>query len=157
LALYALVAGLAVAAILQGWFGVLGGNYLALSSVLALCLSGIGLCVVGAASLIGPPGIALNALVFLLFANPIAGVAMPKEFVAAPWGDVGQWFPPGAGASLLRSITYFPAAPTALSWLVLVGWVAVGLVLFALGNRNRQGKPNAQVSHGQAELGPAPA
>jgi hypothetical protein len=135
LLVYSVVAGLSITALLQGWFGVLGGAFLANVGVFAACLMAIGMTIVGFASLLGRPGIPIGPVVFLLFANPIAGVAMPPEFLPTPWGTVGQWFPPGAGATLVRDVSYFPQASTTGSWLVLAGWITLGLVLAALGHR----------------------
>jgi hypothetical protein len=131
---YAGVAGLLIAGILQGWFGVLGGHYLANAGVLAACLAAMGATIVGLRTLLGIAGIPIGPIVFLLIANPIAGVAMPREFLPGPWGDIGQWFPPGAGATLLRCNSYFPSAPSAFPWAILAGWMVLGLALVAVGH-----------------------
>jgi hypothetical protein len=134
LVLYAVVAGFALAGILQGWLGVLQGSYAANAGAIALAMFAIGATMVGLASLLGRPGLALGAVTFILFAVPLASAATPVEFLPAPWGAVGQWFPPGAGAALLRDLSYFPAADAVFPWLVLTGW-AVGGVLLALAGR----------------------
>ena len=72
--------------------------------------------VVGFNSLIGTPGIAVGAVVSLLIGNPISGAAIPAQFIAGPWGAVGQWFVPGAASTLVRSLSYFPDADTAPQW-----------------------------------------
>lgn len=132
LAVYAVAAGLLITLVLQTWFGVLGGAYLANAAVFTACLLAIGTTIVGFASLLGLPGIPIGPVLFLLLANPIAGVTMPPEFLPTPWGAVGQLFPPGAGATLVREVSYFPDASTTSSWLVLAGWIALGLVLAVL-------------------------
>ncbi len=132
LTVYAVAAGLLITAVLQTWFEVLGGAYLANAAVFTLCLLAIGTTIVGFASLLGMPGIPIGPVLFLLVANPIAGVTMPPEFLPAPWGTIGQMFPPGAGATLVRDVSYFPDAATTVPWLVLVGWTALGLVLAVL-------------------------
>lgn len=132
LAVYAVTAGLVITALLQTWFGVLAGAYLANAGVFALCLAAIGTTIVGFGSLLGLPGIPVGPVVFLLFANPIAGVTMPPEFLPTPWGAVGQWFPPGAGATLVRNLSYFPDASNVAPLLVLTGWTALGLALAVL-------------------------
>ncbi|MCL2468162.1 MAG: ABC transporter permease [Micrococcales bacterium] len=132
LVVYAITAGLAITALLQTWFGVLGGAYLANAAVFATCLLAIGATIVGCASLLGRPGIPIGPVVFLLLANPIAGVTMPPEFLPTPWGTVGQLFPPGAGATLVRSFSYFPDASTLGPWLVLATWIVFGFALAAL-------------------------
>lgn len=135
LAAYAVLAGVTVAGILQGWLGVLQGSYLANASAIALAVFGIAVAVAGLAAIIGRPGLALGAVTFVLFAVPLASAAAPLEFLPAPWGAVGQWFPPGAGATLLRDLSYFPGADVAFPWLVLAGWAVAGAILLALGRR----------------------
>jgi len=134
LLVYSIAGGLAIPAIMQGWFGVLGGDYLLNAAAFSLTLLAIGAPIVGFASLVGRAGVAIGPILFLLIANPISGATAPKEFLPSPWGDVGQWFPPGAGATLIRDLSYFPNADTAFGWLVLGVWAAGGLALAALGH-----------------------
>ena len=72
-------------------------------------------------------------MTFILFAVPLASAATPVEFLPEPWGAVGQWFPPGAGATLLRDLSYFPGADASFPWLVLGVWAIAGLVLALVG------------------------
>jgi hypothetical protein len=142
IAVYAVLAGATIAGILQGWLGVLQGSYLANASAIALAMFGIAAAVAGLAAVIGRPGLALGAVTLVLFAVPLASAAAPVEFLPAPWGAVGQWCPPGAGATLLRDLSYFPDAAVAFPWLVLAGWAVAGAVLLALGRRaNRAAEP----------------
>jgi hypothetical protein len=142
LGVYVVVAGLTIAGIMQGWFGVLQGDYLLNAAVIAAGLLAIGAPIVGFAALIGRPGIALGPVLFLLIANPISSAAQPVEFLPEPWGAVGQWFPPGAGATLLRDASYFPAADTTFPWLVLACWAAGGILLALVGHfRTTGGAP----------------
>ncbi len=137
LAVYALAGGFVTAAVLQGWFQVLPGDYLLNSLTFALAFAAIGAPIVGFVAVLGRPGAALGPIVFLLFANPISSAAQPVQFLPEPWGAVGQWFPPGAAATLLRDVTYFPAADATFPWLVLAGWTVGGVVLAALGTLRR--------------------
>ena len=134
LGVYVVVAGFAIAGIMQGWFGVLHGSYLLNAAVLAAGLLAIGATIVGFAALVGRPGVAIGPVLFLLIANPISSAAQPVEFLPEPWGAVGQWFPPGAGATLLRDASYFPATDTTFPWLVLIGWSAAGILLALVGH-----------------------
>lgn len=143
IAMFAVLAALAVTAVLQSWWGVLQGSFLANAGLVALALLAVSLPVIGLHALLGRGGIGLAAVVFVLFANPLAGAALPPEFVPAPWGAVGQWFPPGAAATLLRDASYFPAAPAALQWTVLAAWAAAGLVLALAGGRRTAPAPDA--------------
>jgi hypothetical protein len=134
IAVYVVVAGFSLAGILQGWFGALQGDYLVNVGAIALTLLAISATIVGVASLVGRAGIAVGPILFLLIANPISAATQPLEFLPQPWGAVGQWLPPGAGATLLRDLSYFPDAPTSFPWLVLAVWAAVGIGMAVIGH-----------------------
>ncbi|GED10402.1 ABC transporter permease [Cellulosimicrobium cellulans] len=142
LGVYSVIGGLAIAGILHG-IGGLHGAYLADSLAVALTLLGIGSTIVGAVAVLGRPGIAVGPVLFLLVANPLSASAMPVEFLLSPWGAVGQWFPPGASATLLRDLSYFPAADTTFPWLVLTGWAVLGLLLSLVGHFRDRGAATA--------------
>jgi hypothetical protein len=133
IALYSVFAGAALTGILQGWLAVLQGSYLANAAAIALAMFAIGATVSGLASVVGRPGLAIGAVTFVLFAVPLASAATPVEFLPQPWGAVGQWFPPGAAATLLRDLSYFPAADTVFPWLLLAGWAVAGVALMLAG------------------------
>jgi len=139
LAIYVVIAGFGVAGIMQGWFGVLQGDYLVNALAFTLAFLSIGAPIVGFAALVGTPGVALGPVLFLLVANPIASAAAPMEFLPEPWGAVGQWFPPGAAATLIRELSYFPEADKLFPWLVLAGWAAVGILLGMIGHFRQTG------------------
>lgn len=131
---YGAAGGLLLAWILGDWFGALHGDYLADAAAIGLTLVAIAAPITGLVALIGRAGIAFGPVVMLLFANPLSAAAMPKEFLVAPWGEVGQWFPPGAAATLLRDLSYFPEADAAFPWLVLGAWAVGGLLLSVVGH-----------------------
>jgi hypothetical protein len=143
LGVYSAIGSAAITAVLQGWFGGLAGNYFANAGAIALVLLGIGGVILGCVALFGRAGIAIGPVLFLLGATPISAAAVPIEFLAKPWGAIGQWFPPGSGATLLRQLTYFPQANTAFPWLVLTGWAVLGLLLCTLGHFRNAGAVTA--------------
>lgn len=145
---YSAVGGLALAGIMQGWFGALQGDYWLNSAGIALALAAIAAPITGFVALMGRAGIAVGPVVMLLFANPISGAALPKEFIVAPWGEVGQWFPPGAAATLMRELSYFPEADTTFPWLVLAAWAAGGILLSVVGHFRTAGgaEPDAEAA-----------
>ncbi|WP_394552880.1 ABC transporter permease [Agromyces sp. MMS24-JH15] len=148
-AIYSATGGLVLTGILAGWFGALQGDFWLEASAIALALAAIAAPITGFVALIGRAGIAVGPVVMLLFANPISAAAMPKEFLPAPWGDVGQWFPPGAAATLIRELSYFPAADTTFQWLVLAGWAVGGALLSVVGHFRTAGgsEPDAIAAH----------
>lgn len=75
----------------------------------------------------------------------------PKEFIASPWGSLGQFFPNAATASLTRSANYFPLASISTELWILVAWIAVGLCSLAAGivkerKQSRNENPAAEES-----------
>jgi hypothetical protein len=90
--------------------------------------------IVGLNALIGKAGIAVGAVITLFIGNPLSSLTQPKEFLPAPWGDLGQWLVPGASGTLLRDLSYFPDTSATFPWLVLVGWAVTGAVLIAVGH-----------------------
>ncbi|PRY68325.1 hypothetical protein B0I08_10427 [Glaciihabitans tibetensis] len=138
LAVYSVSAGLVLAGILQILFGALQGSYLVNAAAITLALLAIGAVIVGFSSIVGRPGIAIGPVLFLLIANPISSANAPVESLIEPWGVIGQLFPPGATATLLRDLSYFPAANATALWLTLALWatpgVAMGLVALARGD-----------------------
>lgn len=137
-ALYAAAGGLAVTGILQGWFGVLQGGFWANWLAVSLSMLATAALVVGMNALLGRVGIAVGAVITVLIGNPLSSAAQPLQFLAAPWGAIGQWFVPGASVTLLRDLSYFPSADAAFPWLVLVGWAAVGVVALLFGHFRNQ-------------------
>ena len=131
---YSVLGGLAVAGVLQGWFGALAGSYWVNAGIIGLAILAIGGVIVGVVSLVGRPGIAIGPVLFLLIANPIASAAQPWQMLLAPWGAIGQWMPPGAAAALLRDESYFPQADTTQLWVALASWALLGLLLATVGH-----------------------
>ncbi|KJL43327.1 hypothetical protein RS81_00932 [Microbacterium terrae] len=128
-AIYAPVAGLVLAGILHGLYGALQGTYLLNASAIALAIAAISSTITGLAGLIGPAGVGLGAAFTMLVANPLSAATVPVEFIPAPWGAFGQWLAPGAAATLIRSLSYFPGADVTFPWLVLAGWTVAGIAL----------------------------
>ena len=134
LVVFGAVAGALIALVMQTWFGILQGDWLLNASVIGLGVAATSALVIGLAALMGPPGIAVAAIITLLIANPIAGAAAPPQFLPEPWGAIGQWFVPGASATLLRSTMYFPDAATVTQWMILGAWLIAGVVLALVGH-----------------------
>jgi hypothetical protein len=146
---YSVATGLLLTGILQGWFGALQGDYWLNSAAIALAVAAIAAPITGFVALMGRAGIGVGVLTFLLVANPISAAAIPVEFLPEPWGAIGQWFPPGAAATLLRDLSYFPAADTTFPWLVLAAWAAGGILLSLIGHFRTAGgaEPDDEASH----------
>jgi hypothetical protein len=130
---YAVLAGLSAAAVLQGWLGVLPPAYFASALAIGLTALAISATMAGLGALLGTRGIGLGAVVVFLLGNALGAVAAAPELLPQPWGEVGQWLPVGAGATLLRSAAYFDWAGAAQPLLVLVLWAFAGLAFVVIG------------------------
>ncbi|MER7699405.1 MULTISPECIES: ABC transporter permease [unclassified Streptomyces] len=146
----AALAGLAATAVAHSRLGVLAGDWWAEAGVLALTVLAIGSAVAGLAALFGPRGIGLGALLMVLLGNPFSGVTSAPELLPEPVGTIGQWLPPGAGGSLLRSVAFFDGNAAGGALLTLSLWSASGLAAVLLARR-------APASAGPAEPVRSPA
>ena len=133
--LTAVLAGLALTGIAHSWLGVIDGGWWAEAGVIALGIAAVGLTLVGLGALLGFVGLGLGAAVFMLIGNPFSGMTSAPEMLPDGWSTLGQWLPPGAAGTLLRSVSFFDGAGGALSLWILAGWVVLGLLLGALGSR----------------------
>ncbi|MBD0860584.1 ABC transporter permease [Gordonia sp. zg691] len=141
-----LVAGFGFAAV-WSWLGVIDGGVGAVGLAAALMIGAIVWFTAGLGVLLGPAGVGVSALLMVLISNPLSGLASSPYLLPAPWGAVGQWLPPGAGGTLLRSVAYFPEAGIAGPVAILLGWVVAGAALLGLAAL-RQARTQAAVARG---------
>ncbi|MER7832229.1 ABC transporter permease [Streptomyces sp. NPDC095602] len=130
---FAVTGGLAVTAVLQFWFGSLGGSYAANAGAVALSIAAISLTVLGLGSLLGYAGFGLGAAAMMLVGNPLSGTATAPEMLPGWSGALGQLMPPGAGGWLLRSTAFFDGHGATRSVVVLCVWFAFGALLCLVG------------------------
>lgn len=149
LAVFGVVAGALSALILQTWFGLLQGDWLLNALALGLGMTATAAFIVGMNAVLGRAGLGIAAVITVLFANPLSAAAVPVQFLPEPWGQIGQYFVPGAASNLLRSLSYFPDAATAMQWAVLAGWTLVGILLALVGHHRDQ--PDMHVPEEQLE------
>jgi hypothetical protein len=79
--------------------------------------------------LFGRAGLAVGALLALLVGNPLSGLNSAPEMLPSGWGELGQWLPQGANATLLRSTAFFSGSGATIAIVVLTCWTIVGAVL----------------------------
>ncbi len=130
----AALVGVAAAAIAHSWLGVIDGNWWAEAGTLALATLAVSGAVAGLAALIGSAGIAVMAGIVMLFGNPFSGATSAPRMLPEPVGAIGQWLPPGAGTTLLRSVSFFDGAAATGPALTLTWWAALGLGSVLLGS-----------------------
>ncbi|GLY30486.1 ABC transporter permease [Kineosporia sp. NBRC 101731] len=147
LVLYALVVGAGISTLAHA-FGV--GNHVHYWK-LALCLALINLAVTASVSalvsLIGSAGAGVGGVLYFLLGTPISGAATALPMMPVAWRDFGQVLPPGAGATLLRRVLYFPDASLTTPLLTLglfagTGAVVLGAVNLVAGAQRRNSLAN---------------
>jgi hypothetical protein len=129
---FAGVAGVTIAALLRYVFGSIDQNLFGVAAGLTLGILAAGLTMLGLGSLFGRIGLALGAMLALLVGNPLSGLNSAPEMLPSGWGELGQWLPQGATATLLRSTAFFDGAGSTMPILVLTCWVAAGVALIVL-------------------------
>ncbi|MFJ4276417.1 ABC transporter permease [Streptomyces massasporeus] len=144
--------GVIAAGIAHSWLGALSGDWWTEASVLGLSALAVGGAVAGLAALIGPAGTGVGAAVVMLIGNPFSGATSAPQMLPEPAGAIGQWLPPGAGATLLRSVSYFDGAAAAGPALTLAWWAALGLGAVLLGSSLRGRKAGSSPAAEQREL-----
>ncbi|MER6289870.1 ABC transporter permease [Streptomyces sviceus] len=130
----AALVGLIAAVLAHSWLGVLTGNWWAEAGTLALATLAVSAAVAGLAALAGQAGIGAVAFLVMFLGNPFSGAASAPQLLPEPVGAIGQWLPPGASATLLRSVSFFDGAAATGPALTLTWWAALGLGAVALGN-----------------------
>ncbi|MFF0093298.1 ABC transporter permease [Streptomyces canus] len=130
----AALVGAVGAALTHSWLGVLTGNWWAEAGTFALSSLAVSAAVAGLAALVGYAGIGTVALVVMFLGNPFSGAASAPQLLPDPVGTIGQWLPPGASATLLRSVSFFDGAAATGPVLTLTWWAALGLGAVILGN-----------------------
>jgi hypothetical protein len=122
--------GMGTAAWIAGGFGP---GFWQATGLVGLASLALGVVVAGCARLLGAPGLGLAALVVVLVDLVSSGGPVGSDLLP----DFYRWLAPGMPAgqlySALRGSLYFNGAGIAQPTLVLLAWLAGGLVLLLLG------------------------
>jgi hypothetical protein len=100
-------AGLVAALVTNVVIGAFPGHFLAVWGVMTLFVLALGLPIAAFQVLVGPGGIAIGAVMFLVIGNPASGGNSAPELLPGFWRDVSQLLPPGAAITALRDVVYF--------------------------------------------------
>lgn len=143
LAAYSVLSGVGGALVVRS-VGALPLHTLGLAALGTLTVFGVGAFSMGLEAFAGVVGIGLVILVLVVLGNPSAGGAYPTPLLPAFWRAVGQWLPPGAGTTAVRTIEYFPAASVLHQSLVLGGYALAGVLASLVAAR--RGRPRARAA-----------
>ncbi|MGW1757260.1 ABC transporter permease [Streptomyces mirabilis] len=129
------VAGLGAFLVAQGFLGALPHDHVATWAVLSLVLISISTTAAGLVRLLGQAGLGLSAALMVFVGNPFSGASSAPEMLPEGVDHVGQWLPPGAGASLLRDTAYFDGNGGSGHLAVLALWSVCGFTAVMFGRR----------------------
>ncbi|MGS2645273.1 hypothetical protein [Streptosporangium sp. LJ11] len=143
--LFALVAGAAVAAVLQYGFGSLHGTYWLTALGLALGMAALSIPFLALESLFGLAGLGAGAAVMMFLGNPLSGLAGP-HWLPTGWATLGQLLPPGASGSLVRAIGFFDGTGAGAPALTLGFWTLAGLLSLLVADRRAARRPRPEAT-----------
>jgi hypothetical protein len=112
--------------------------------VIGLSIGAISLTLLGLEGLFGFVGLGAGGATMMLLGNPLSGLASAPEMLPTGWGSLGQFLPPGAAGTALRSVSFFDGAGSGRSFLVLGCWLVLGLVLCGLAAMRSRGRSVVQ-------------
>ncbi|CAL9386617.1 hypothetical protein SUDANB15_01161 [Streptomyces sp. enrichment culture] len=148
----ATLTGGVAAALAQSWLEAVPGNWWAVAGTFGLAALAMGAAVAGLAALAGRAGLGLGTLLIMLLGNPFSGASSAPEMLPEPAGAIGQWLPPGAGVSLLRSVSFFDGAAGTGPALTLAWWAVLGLGAVLLAGALKRRTRTAEPAPGQSPV-----
>lgn len=116
---------------LHGVYGTIDGSVFLEWLAVTVGIAATSLFTAGLASLIGVAGVGVGAVLTILVANPLSGLATGPWLLPAGWATLGQLMPIGATGFLVRSLAFFDGAGATRAWWVLICWVVFGLCMLA--------------------------
>ena len=137
---FSALSGLALTALLRA-MDALPGPYLAVAGVAALAVAAVALTAAGMFRVLGPAGLGIAAVLFVVLGNPGSGNATAPELLPGFWRVAGQLLPPGAGGQALRDVAYFDGHALLAPALVLAAWAIFGAALILVRKRTPSPAP----------------
>ncbi|HEX4190002.1 MAG TPA: ABC transporter permease [Marmoricola sp.] len=133
------MAGLAIYLVGQADLGVFPHQGLGTWATLALLVFAMSSSTAGLITLIGGSGLGIAAALMVFVGNSFSGATSAPQLLPGPAHRIGEILPPGAGANLLRSVTYFDGSGAGDYLTVLLLWAAFGVVAIIGGHRSFTG------------------
>jgi hypothetical protein len=131
------LAGVTITAVMRYVLGSIDQNFWAVAGGLTLGALAAGLFILGLSELFGRAGLVSGALLALLVGNPLSGLNSAPEMLPGGWGQLGQFLPQGANATLLRSTAFFDGAGASTAIAVLTCWAVVGSLIIVIAVQRR--------------------
>lgn len=133
---FALLAGF-IAALSVDWIVAALDDFWAVAGFAALLALAVAAPIAGLARLLGPPGVALGALLFVVLGLSSSGGPVGYWFLPGFFRIVSQWLQPGAAITAIRNSVYFDGANLTQPVLLLSGWALAGVALLVAAERRQ--------------------
>lgn len=130
---FAVLAGLTAMGTAAWIAGDYGPGFWFATGLVMLAAAAVGAFVAGSARLLGAAGLALAALVVVLFDLVSSGGPVGSQLLPDFYRWLAPWMPAGSLYSSMRGALYFDGAGTAGPIGVLAGWFVAGVLLLWLG------------------------
>lgn len=127
LALFSVVAGVALPVIAGNGYGALPGSFWPLFLVTALMAAASAATTMALLRLLGPLGISLASVLVLIFGNATSGGVLPTGFLPGWMHPLASILPVGVSVRGLQGIAYFHDDGLGIGIGVLVAWLVVAL------------------------------
>jgi hypothetical protein len=134
LAIVSCTAGLGAYLIAQSFLGMLPHEHLATWAALSLAVFAMGSASAGLIALVGAAGLGLSAALMVFVGNAFSGNTSAPQLLPTAADHIGQWFPPGAAANLLRSTAFFNGNGASGHVYVLIMWSVLGMAAIVVGH-----------------------
>lgn len=130
LTLSSLLSAVVAAVLMREWLAVLGdADWLSIVAVIGLAMLTLATLTAGLYMALGFAGIGLGAALIIMIGNPLSGATSSPDLLPGWASLTGSLLPPGAFATLLRSAAFFGGSGGSGPLLILLVWLALGVVL----------------------------
>jgi ABC-2 family transporter protein len=131
---YALASGLGGAAIAEPVLHALDGHFWSIAGIGVLVTLSAATVTIALQTLFGVIGIGLTVVIFVILGNPSAGGAYQAPLLPPFWRAISSYLPNGAGTDAIRKVVYFEGHGLTHPVVVLVVWIAAGVVVTLVGS-----------------------
>ncbi|SCD93053.1 hypothetical protein GA0115246_108134 [Streptomyces sp. SolWspMP-sol7th] len=129
-AVYALLGGFTIAAVVDWWLGALHLPFTQSWLILAFTMFTCGMVFTMFNTLVGRWAMLPTWGVMVLLGNPSSGGAVSWPLLPSVLGHIGQWLPPGASVNAQHTAVYFRGHQHLFPYLVLAAWALVSCAVF---------------------------
>ncbi|WP_069886313.1 hypothetical protein [Streptomyces luteocolor] len=149
-ALYALLGGFVIAAVVDWWLGAVDLPFVESWLILALTMFASGMVFTMFNTLFGRWAMIPTWGLMVLLGNPSSGGAVSWPLLPSVLGHIGRWLPPGASVNAQHTAVYFGAHQHVFPFLVLAAWALLSSATFWLWRHRHPGGRVSAPAHAGA-------